>query len=276
MIYESYIVGGVLYHHGIKGQQWGKRNGPPYPLSKDVSTGKRLKVDEHGGLKDIMLKRTEKKAKKLEEKMNKEKKPLPTKIKDADLLSEENMNKSKNKDRTDKAAELGLKALNDSDRYQYETFDPKNEDDKWWFLYEDQTIGLPLIADMVRQGYSKKQIYDMIDEADNSWYDNYEDAPNGYFELSNNVYSKKQGYLDGYVDACIKIKKKEDAEANKKSNEIARKQNQIFNNNVNMVNEINRINEINRTNQQFMDNTWQFMNTTNNMMMFGQKKKKRR
>ena len=22
-----------LYHHGIKGQQWGQRNGPPYPLS---------------------------------------------------------------------------------------------------------------------------------------------------------------------------------------------------------------------------------------------------
>lgn len=24
-----------LYHHGIKGQKWGKRNGPPYPLSGD-------------------------------------------------------------------------------------------------------------------------------------------------------------------------------------------------------------------------------------------------
>lgn len=24
-----------LYHHGIKGQKWGKRNGPPYPLGKN-------------------------------------------------------------------------------------------------------------------------------------------------------------------------------------------------------------------------------------------------
>ena len=32
----SYIVvtdSGELYHHGIKGQQWGVQNGPPYPLS---------------------------------------------------------------------------------------------------------------------------------------------------------------------------------------------------------------------------------------------------
>lgn len=26
-----------LSHHGIEGQQWGKRNGPPYPLDKKVS-----------------------------------------------------------------------------------------------------------------------------------------------------------------------------------------------------------------------------------------------
>ena len=33
-----------LVHHGIKGQKWGKRNGPPYPLDSDISTGKRLKT----------------------------------------------------------------------------------------------------------------------------------------------------------------------------------------------------------------------------------------
>lgn len=33
MIYDSYKVGGEIYHHGIAGQKWGQRNGPPYPLS---------------------------------------------------------------------------------------------------------------------------------------------------------------------------------------------------------------------------------------------------
>ena len=42
--YNDYIS-----HHGILGQKWGKKNGPPYPLDSKVSTGKKLKkwVDKH-------------------------------------------------------------------------------------------------------------------------------------------------------------------------------------------------------------------------------------
>lgn len=31
-----------LYHHGVKGQKWGVRNGPPYPLGSSKSNGRRL------------------------------------------------------------------------------------------------------------------------------------------------------------------------------------------------------------------------------------------
>ena len=37
-----------LYHHGIKGQKWGKRNGPPYPLApKDRSALEKRAADQH-------------------------------------------------------------------------------------------------------------------------------------------------------------------------------------------------------------------------------------
>lgn len=33
-MWQFYSEPKELYHHGIKGQKWGKRNGPPYPLSE--------------------------------------------------------------------------------------------------------------------------------------------------------------------------------------------------------------------------------------------------
>lgn len=36
----------VLAHHGIKGQKWGVRNGPPYPLDKSISAGLKNAVEQ--------------------------------------------------------------------------------------------------------------------------------------------------------------------------------------------------------------------------------------
>lgn len=51
---EPIIINGELYHHGITGQKWGKRNGPPYPLDKKTSN----KV-KHEGQKKKYLKERE-------------------------------------------------------------------------------------------------------------------------------------------------------------------------------------------------------------------------
>lgn len=48
-----------LYHHGIKGQEHGVRNGPPYPLSRKVSTGKRLIKKMSNTTADMKRKHTE-------------------------------------------------------------------------------------------------------------------------------------------------------------------------------------------------------------------------
>ena len=37
-----------LTHSGVDGMRWGVRNGPPYPLSRDISTGSRLKTNSSG------------------------------------------------------------------------------------------------------------------------------------------------------------------------------------------------------------------------------------
>ena len=50
---SMYSRNAELYHHGIKGQKWGVRNGPPYPLDSDKSAGKRLKKDKEQLNKDI-------------------------------------------------------------------------------------------------------------------------------------------------------------------------------------------------------------------------------
>ena len=42
----GYPVSDSLYHHGIKGQQWGVQNGPPYPLGSDITKRIKAKADK--------------------------------------------------------------------------------------------------------------------------------------------------------------------------------------------------------------------------------------
>lgn len=65
-------------------------------------------------------------------------------------------------DRMNKAADLGLKALS---KISYDDIDPNNDADKQWFLFEDQTVGLPQIADMALRGKSKDEIEAAINDA---------------------------------------------------------------------------------------------------------------
>lgn len=48
-----------LMHHGIVGQKWGVKNGPPYPLNSSISTGSKIKIQKDDyGLKNLKKART--------------------------------------------------------------------------------------------------------------------------------------------------------------------------------------------------------------------------
>ena len=46
-----------LYHHGIEGQRWGRRNGPPYPLSKAENRAIRRQAKRQAKQEKILRKR---------------------------------------------------------------------------------------------------------------------------------------------------------------------------------------------------------------------------
>lgn len=76
-----------LYHHGVRGQKWGKRNGPPYPLNSegksnlrkqrmdsygkgDSKTGMSAFLSQHENERSINIKRYSKNGKDIVDRMN--------------------------------------------------------------------------------------------------------------------------------------------------------------------------------------------------------------
>lgn len=95
---EIFIFGNdTLSHHGIMGQSWGERNGPPYPLDK--RTSKQIKKEAKEKKKAYKYeKKQEYKAKKYEERKkykNEERKnkELQKKVKNRQYLSDEDIEK---------------------------------------------------------------------------------------------------------------------------------------------------------------------------------------
>lgn len=66
-----------LMHHGVDGQKWGVKHGPPYPLDSSKSTGSRLKtkkkLDFKKSSKDFEKRFKKEKEKLIEERAKKEK-----------------------------------------------------------------------------------------------------------------------------------------------------------------------------------------------------------
>ena len=78
-----------LVHHGIKGQSWGERNGPPYPLSDEQASAKQKKLGFKES-KDVNSKRAMKKESKWNKKLAKKYKKANTvsQLKETSQISE--------------------------------------------------------------------------------------------------------------------------------------------------------------------------------------------
>ena len=116
--------------------------------------------------------------------------------------------------RYERAADLGLLALDATDEYGSNGWEDINhlfnnrESYRNWFISEDQTIGLTIIADQVLQGKSKSQIKKMIEEADKEESRLYSDTGSlGVWELAYNApVNEYDNSTDKFIDACIKIR----------------------------------------------------------------------
>lgn len=169
------------------------RRGVEFDFNSDDEDAKRQRVKDY---RRYLTKNTEDYKIASKEALNK--------LRDADLLGEEQYDK--NWKRTEKAADLGLKALNKIDGGNtYDREEGITDNDREWFVYEDQTIGLPTIADLVIQGKSKEQIKDLIKATK---YTEWGDDIKGIYDLGENLWALEKGDIDEYIDACEDIWKK--------------------------------------------------------------------
>ena len=120
------------------------------------------------------------------------------------------------KERADRAADLGLKALKKQGRLGIEEIDVGDPDSRWWFLYEDQTIGLGMVADLINQGRTAAEVSNIVDFIEKNAHDynkaKYagekikESTNNLVFEVS---YGNYNDSLKTFAKVCEEIKKQE-------------------------------------------------------------------
>ena len=91
--YKPELDDEIIEHFGILGMHWGQRNGPPYPLGSDKSTGRRLKKSAGGGSGSGSVKRTRKQKRALKKARKARAKNL--KIKTLEKQKQQQLEKSK-------------------------------------------------------------------------------------------------------------------------------------------------------------------------------------
>lgn len=217
----------AIAHHGIKGQKWGIRRyqnedgslteagrrrygysyGIGYKRDANVLSAKGLKtknIDQEAFNNYQIKRKKELNKKELNKQIDVE--SARNAFNSIDMIGDGSWRNDIK--RTKEAARLGIKALKEIGR-DIGSGDENDPGTMEWFVFEDQTIGLPTVADLVNQGYSKDQILKLIKGADllNSKEDEYLlDNVSGVWDLREGFRGNENS---GFLDACIKIHNKE-------------------------------------------------------------------
>lgn len=216
---DDAFIGPYIEHFGVPGQKWFKRHFQSYKTAPTRSG----KVGEEIGL-------AAKQAERLgeyvdtDEVFKKDITEFKNLIKNKMIETESDVKYGQNMSQDhQKSADLGLNALDRMGDYNIGYEDHyRNEADHYrqgirdWFVFEDQTIGMFTIANMVRKGATKQQINKLIDTAEEAngfkfndetghyerkhGEEEYEYMP-GIFQLSEGNWNDR---LRSFADACLK------------------------------------------------------------------------
>lgn len=210
-----------LEHHGVKGQKWYKRryqneDGSLTELGRQhYGVGKARGTQSAGS--DSKLSAARQALKDGPEKYETKGAFLEAISKDClafDCDPTSYLPRSEINKRADRAAILGIKALAKMDSYvDMGDTDVDNPDSgsKSWFVYEDQTIGMALIADLINQGYSAKECKKLIDLAHDNYSIKYDEKLDT--RTSGMIFDLDEGDWDGslkrFAESCESVKKED-------------------------------------------------------------------
>lgn len=194
-----------IYHHGIKGQKWGIRRyqNPDGTLTPEGVERYRKKYGDLTARIRSMV--TEKDT--------------------IDGKYSSYKHNDKVKQQWDEASTIGLMALNKMTKLN--DMDPYDDGDREWFLFEDQTLGMPEVANLINKGHDVKKVKKLISEVyDTPYGTRFKDDTSRefHFAVLCGNYDKT---LEKFADFCAAEKKKIDDEIMKETDEEIKREHEL-------------------------------------------------